>query len=81
MKLSELLQTAYRKVVEWFFRPVPAFRIVEPFDEVKDSSSLFAGRHYFLDIIFFRLLDVVSFLQYFRRIWRGPVFAGSIRLE
>jgi len=63
MKLSELLQTAYRKVVEWFLCPVPAFRIVEPFDEVKDSSSLFAGRHYFFDIVFFRLLDVVGFSQ------------------
>ena len=60
MKLSELLQTAYRKVVEWFFCPVPAFRIVEPFDEVKDSSSLFAGRHYLFDIVFFRMLDVVG---------------------
>jgi len=34
MKLPEFLQTAYRKVVEWLFRPVFAFRIVEPFDEV-----------------------------------------------
>jgi len=25
MKLSEFLQTTYRKVVEWFFRPVFAF--------------------------------------------------------
>jgi len=53
MKLSELLQTAYRKVVEWFFCPVPAFRIVEPFDEVENSSSLLSGRHHFFDIVFF----------------------------
>jgi len=32
--LPEFLQTTYRKVVEWFFRPVFALRIVEPFDEV-----------------------------------------------
>jgi len=38
MKLSEFLQSAFRKVVEWFFRPVFAFRIVEPFDEVEDPS-------------------------------------------
>jgi len=34
VKLSELLQTAYRKVIEWFFCPVFAFLIVEPFDKV-----------------------------------------------
>jgi len=37
LKLSEFLQTTYRKVVEWFLRPVLAFWIVEPFDEVEDS--------------------------------------------
>ena len=34
VKLQELLQTAYRKVVEWFLRPVFSFRIIEPLDEV-----------------------------------------------
>jgi len=34
VKLSELLQTAYRKVVEWFFRPVFVFQIVVSFDQV-----------------------------------------------
>jgi len=34
VKLPEFLQTAYRKVVEWFFRPIFSFRIIEPLDEV-----------------------------------------------
>jgi len=34
VKLPEFLQTTYRKVVEWFFRPVFAFRIVKPLDKV-----------------------------------------------
>jgi len=32
VEFSEFLQAAFRKVVEGFFRPVLAFRIVEPFD-------------------------------------------------
>jgi len=40
MKLPEFLQTAYRKVVEGFFRPVFAFLIVELFDKIQDPSSL-----------------------------------------
>jgi len=34
VKLPEFLQTAYRKVVEWFFRPVFSFWIIEPLDKV-----------------------------------------------
>jgi len=34
VKLLEFFQTIYRKVVEWFFRPVFAFWIVEPFNQV-----------------------------------------------
>ena len=56
MKLSELLQAAYWKVVEWLFRPVLAFRIVEPFDEVENSfvispAALDRG-HNFFDVVF-----------------------------
>jgi len=65
MKLPEFLQTAYRKVVEWFFRPVFSFRIVEPFDEVENPlvipSAAFDRRHNFFYVVFFRLLDVVRF--------------------
>jgi len=39
MKLSEFLQTAYRKVVVWFFCPVLALWIVDPFGEVEDPSA------------------------------------------
>jgi len=57
VKLPELLQTAYQKVVEWFFRPVFAFRVVVPFDKVKDSlvisPALFDRGHNFIDIVFF----------------------------
>ena len=85
MKLSEFLQTAYRKVVEWFFRPVFALRIVEPFDEIKNSlvispASLNRG-HNFLHIVLFRLFDVVRLLQHLRGIWRCLVFAGSLGFE
>jgi len=56
VKLSELLQAAYWKVVEWLFRPVLAFRIVEPFDEVENSfvispAALDRG-HNFFDVVF-----------------------------
>jgi len=85
MKLWEFLQTAYRKVVKWFFRPVLAFWIVEPLDEVENpfviASPSPGRRHYLLDILFLRLLDVVCFSQYFCRIGWHSVFAGLIRLE
>ena len=68
MKLPELLQTAYRKVVEWFFRPILAFWVVEPFDQVKDSlvisSAAFDRGHNFVDIVFLRLLDVVRLSEH-----------------
>jgi len=34
VKLPKFLQTAYRKVIVWFFHPVLSFQVVEPFDEV-----------------------------------------------
>ena len=68
IKLPEFLQTAYQTVVEWFLRPVFAFQIVEPFDEVKDSfviSSALHDRGYnFFDVVFLRLFDVVCLLQH-----------------
>jgi len=55
---------AYRKVVKFFFHPVFVFRIVEPFYEVEDSfvisSAVFDRGHYFVDVVFLRLLNVVS---------------------
>jgi len=49
MKLSEFLQTAYQKVVEWFFCPVLAFWIVEPLDKVENpfviASPSLGRRH------------------------------------
>ena len=39
VKFSELLQTTYQKVVEWFFRPVFAFWIVKPFDHIRKKKS------------------------------------------
>jgi len=68
VKLPELLQTAYRKVVKWFFRSVFAFRVVEPFDEVKDSLAISAAAfdrgHNFVDIVFLRLLNVVCLSEH-----------------
>ena len=64
MKLPEFLQTPYRKVVVWLFRPVFTFRIVEPFDEVENSFVISAATldrgHNFIDIVFLRLLDVIG---------------------
>jgi len=69
VKFPEFLQTAYRKVVEWFFRPVFAFRIVELFDEIEDpfvvSPAAFDRGHDFVDIVFLRLLDIVSLSEDF----------------
>jgi len=59
MKLPEFLQTAYRKVVRRFFRPVFAFRIVELFDEVENllviSPAPLDRGHNFLHIVFLAL--------------------------
>jgi len=85
MKLPEFLQTAYRKVVEWFFRPVFSFRIIEPLDKVEDSfvisPAAFRRGHYFVDIVSLRLLNVVSFSQHLRWVRRCSVFAGSVWFE
>jgi len=68
MKLPEFLQTAYRKVVEWFFCPVFAFQVVEPFDEVKDplviSPATFDRGYNLVHIVFLRLLNVISLSEY-----------------
>jgi len=37
MKLPELFQTTYQKVVEWFFRPVLVLQIVALLDEIENS--------------------------------------------
>jgi len=85
MKLREFLQTAYRKVVEWFFHLVFSFRIIEPLDEVEYSlvvsPAAFDRGHYFVDIVFLRLLNVVSFSQHLRWVRRCLVFAGSVWFE
>ena len=66
MKLPQFLLTAYQKVVKWFFHPVLAFRIVEPFDEVENSlvisPAVFNQGHDVFDVVFLRLFDVVGFL-------------------
>jgi len=85
MKLPEFLQTAYRKVVERLFRSVFAFRIVEPFDKVKDSfvispAALNQG-HNFFHIIFLQLFDVLCFPQYVRGVQGCSMLAGSIGFE
>jgi len=85
MKLLEFLQSTYRKVVEGFFHPVFSFRIIEPLDEVEDSfvvsSAAFDRGHYFVDIVFLRLLNVISFSQHLRWVRRCSVFAGSVWFE
>jgi len=66
VKLPEFPQAAYRKVVEQFFHPVLAFRIVEPFDEVEDSfvitSAALDRGHNFIHVLFFRMLNIIGFL-------------------
>ena len=68
MKLPEFYQTAYQKVVEWLFRPILIFRIIEPFGEVEDSfvisPAVLNRGHNFLDIINLRSFDVVCFSEY-----------------
>jgi len=65
MKFPKPFPASFREIVVWFFRPVFSLRIVEPFDEIENSPSLSSGRHYLLDVVFFRLLDVVGFSQHF----------------
>jgi len=56
MKLPEFLQTTYRKVVERFFPPVFAFRIVEPFDKIEDyfviSPAAFDRGNNYVNVVF-----------------------------
>jgi len=85
MKLPEFLQTAYRKVIEWFLRPVLAVRIVEPPDQVENPfivpAAALPRRQDFFYIVFLALLDVVCFPEYLRRVWWCSVFAGSVGFE
>ena len=82
VKLPEFLQTAYRKVVVWFFC---SFVVAEPFDKVEDpfpvSPPVFSQGFYFLDVVFIRLFDVVGFSEYFSGVRRRSVFTGSVWLE
>jgi len=85
MKFPEFFQTSFREVVVGFLRPVFAFRIVEPFDEVKNSfvispAALDRG-HNFFHIVFLRLFDVIRFAQHLRGVRGCSVFAGSVWFE
>jgi len=57
VKLSKFLQTAYRKVVIWLFRPVLPVRVVEPFNEVQDVAPLLGAPKDLVNIIFLALFD------------------------
>ena len=82
VKLPEFLQTAYRKVVVWFFC---SFVVAEPFDQVEDpflvSPPVFSRGFHFLDVVLVRLFDVVGFSEYFSGVRRSSVFTGSVWLE
>jgi len=85
IKLLECLQTAYQKVVVWFFHPVFAFRIVVPFDEIENSlvisPAVLDRGHNFFQVVFLPLFDVVRFPQHLRGVRRCPVFASSLWFE
>jgi len=81
VKLSELLQTAYRKVVEWLFRPVLSVWIVEPFHEVHDVAPVFGVAHDLIDIVFLALLDIVCLPKHLGWVGGCSVFADSVGLE
>jgi len=85
VKLPEFLQAAYQKVVEWFFRPVLTFRIVELFDEVEYSFVISPSAcdrgHNFFNIVFFRLFDVVRLPEYLRCVRWCSLLAGSLGCE
>jgi len=84
VELLEFLQTTYRKVVEGLFRPVFAFRIVEPSDEVENSfisPAAFDRGLDFFDIVFFRLFDVIRFPEYLRWVRWCSVLTGSVGFE
>ena len=60
MKLSKFLQTTYRKVVVWFFRPVLPVHAVEPFDKLLDAAPILGAPKYLVNIVLLALLDVVG---------------------
>jgi len=80
VEFSEYFQTAYRKVVEWLFRPVPLVRIVEPFHEVHDAAPSFGAAYDLVDVVFLALLDVVCFPKHLGWVRACSVFADSVGL-
>ena len=78
MKLSEFLQATYRKVIVWFFCPVPSVQVVEPFDEVQDAAPFPGAPKDLVNIIFLALFDIVSLSEDLRGVRRRSVFTGLI---
>jgi len=65
VKLTEFLQTSYRKVVVWLLRPVLPVWVVEPFDEVQDAAPLLGAPKDLINIVLLILFDVVGLSEYF----------------
>jgi len=81
VKLSKFLQTAYQKVVVWFFGPVLSVWVVEPLDEVHDVAPFLGASKDFVNIVFLALFDIVGLSEDLHRIRRDPVFTSSIGLK
>ena len=60
VKLPEFLQTSYRKVIIWFFRPVLPVRVVEPFDEVQNTAPFPGAPKDLVNIVFLALFDIAG---------------------
>jgi hypothetical protein len=65
VKLSELLQTVYWKIVEKLFSPILLVRIVEPFDKIQDVAPFLAVSKDLVNIVFLALFDVVGLSKNF----------------
>ena len=81
VKLSELRQAAYRKVIVWFFSAVLTVRVVEPFDEVPDAAPFPGAPKDLITIVFHALFDIVGLSEDLRGVRRHSVFTGSIGFE
>jgi len=64
VKLLKFLQTAYRKVVVWLFRPVFLVGVIKPFDEVQDAAPFLGALKNLVNIVLLALLDVVGLSEY-----------------
>ena len=71
VKFTEFVQAAQGEVVEGLFGPVLSVRVVKPSNDVEDTVPFPGAAHNLVDIVLLALLDIVGFVQDFRRFRRS----------